>query len=145
MKNKHPVTTNLPLNLYKLAKKKKIAFNEALELGIKQKLSLSDEKSLLIKELEIHNNAIDSIMDRLNDIDKIEEYVDEFTIDKVLKIVQNLIDNDRPIIYSSIEYWAAELDINIDELRVSINESFPEVKIIHMKEDKTIMDGVMGG
>jgi hypothetical protein len=142
---KHPVTTNLPLELYTLAKNKKIAFNEALEMGIRQKLSLNDEKQLLIKELELHNKHIDSIMVRLSDIDKMEVYVEEFTIDKVLKIVQNLIDNDRPIIYSSIEYWAAELNLNPEEVQTSIKESFPDVDILHMKEDKIVIDGIMGG
>lgn len=142
--DKHRVSTTLSSDLYKLAKRKKIVFSEALEIGIKQKLSLTDEKRLLLRELEIHNQAIDSIMKRLNDIDKMEEYVEEFTIDNVLNIVDNVTGKGKPVIYSSIEYWAAELDMKPGELQAIIKEAFPGIEIMHVNEVGTVLDDLFG-
>ena len=141
---KHNVTTSIDIELYNIAKKRKMSIREIVESGIKQRLTLRDQKSLLLKELELHNQAVDSIMKRLNDIEMMEESVEEFNFEKVLGIVENLMDKGRSVKYSSIEYWSAELDLLPEQLQKMILDEYPDVKIDSPSRDETVIDGLIG-
>lgn len=140
---KHKVTTSIDIELYNIAKKRKMSIKEIVESGIRQRMRLNDQKRLLLKELEMHNQAIDSIMKRLSDIDNMEEYVEEFNFEKVLGIVENLIEKGRSVSYSSIEFWAAELNLLPEQLENMIRDEYNDVKIESRFMDRTVIDGIL--
>lgn len=119
-RNKKIVTTTLDSELHRLAKKKGIPWNEALEEGVKKLVSFKGERKIIQKEIDTYQNRIMELQTRLNAIDQIEEEIGEveiITLDSIINKMTEIVDRGNLIDYHSIKHYAPKIGMLPEELR----------------------------
>jgi hypothetical protein len=119
-RNKKIVTTTLDNELHRLAKKKGVAWTDALEEGVKKLISLKGERKVIQKEIDVYQGRIIELQNRLNAIDQIEDEIGEIeviTLDSVMGKMTKIVDKGNLIDYHSVKHYAPKIGMMPEELR----------------------------
>lgn len=124
-KDKEPkrhVHTTISEDLYKLAQKRGLKWQDVVKKGIEQMMDLQSEKEYLQKQFDYHYHEMEKIKQRIDDIDKSLAKSEALTLERILNIAYREYLFDRPLERQQIEHWATILNMNTHELVLKINE-----------------------
>lgn len=144
-KGKRVITTTLKEDLYQIAKKKKIPWNEALELGIRRKAGFRGEKELIDKEIESLNQQLNRLMERREAISQMEAEMDVMSLEKVFEVAKKVVEVNGCINYDNVEYWSSQLIMPVEELEGLLNQEFGHTVVMNQKSEKGSAMSEIGG
>lgn len=123
------VSTTLDVELHKLAVKKNVKWNLALEIGVKKLLGFAGEKKFIQQEIDELQSRVVDLQNRLNSIERMEEEIGEvkgepLNLEIVLEKVKFIVDKGNLVDYHSLEVWGPEVGLLPDELKNIIRNRY---------------------